>query len=151
MPDLAADPSMTSRSTRWIGAAVVAIAACGSATVTARADEGPTLHRVTYTVTADRPVAVDVYYRAVDPPSWSEYSHDPYRFSPRDEAELVPGGSWVREATLIDPMRWAMVSVTTPDQPSDSQRSIRCELAVDGVVVNRGVGMRGALCSLRNW
>src|SRR4051812_47429890 len=56
---------------------------------TSRADE-PATHRVTYTVTAGAPVQADVYYRDTDPPSWADYSHNPYLFSPRATAHIGP-------------------------------------------------------------
>src|SRR3954462_3959415 len=78
---------------------------------TAGADDLP-LHRVTYTVTADQPVQVDVYYRDVDPPTWADDSHNPYQFSPKDGASVGPGQSWVREVSLVNPDQWAMVAAS---------------------------------------
>jgi len=115
---------------------------------TARGDE-PSMHRVTYMVSSDQPAEVDIYYRDIDPPTWADYSHNPYEFSPKDEASLAPGHSWVREVSLVDPDQWAMVAVTTG--PSPSAGTLRCELAVDGVVVQSADGPRGALCSPRHW
>lgn len=125
-------------------------AALSSAGVAAQADE-PMMHRVTYSVTADQRTAVQIYYRDVDPPSWSDYSHNPYLFSPGDAADLRPGASWIREVMLADPVQWSMIAVTVVEQAPSPQRSVRCVMAVDGVVVDRAEGPRGALCSLRNW
>jgi hypothetical protein len=122
-----------------------------SAAAPARADDAAVLHRVTYTVTADRPTAAGIYYRDVDPPSWAEYSHNPYEFSPKDDVGLEPGQPWVREVTLADPAQWAMVTVTTAGQVMASAVTLRCELAVDGDVVDTAEGPQGALCSLRHW
>jgi hypothetical protein len=111
--------------------------------------QGPVPHHVRYTVTADQPTQADIYYRAVDPPDWAAYSHNPYQFSPKAEVVLDPARPWVIEATLVDPNRWAMVTATSgvgPDRPN-----FRCELAVDGVVVASHEGPKGALCSLRTW
>nr|WP_226863235.1 hypothetical protein [Mycolicibacterium baixiangningiae] len=111
--------------------------------------QGPVPHHVRYTVTADQPTRADIYYRAVDPPNWADYSHNPYQFSPKAEVVLDPVRPWVFEATLVDPNRWAMVTATSgvgPDRPN-----FRCELAVDGVVVASHEGPKGALCSLRTW
>lgn len=117
----------------------------------AHADEAPVPHRVTYTVTAEQRTDVGIYYRDVDPPTWADYSHNPYEFSPRDDLTLEPGVPWVREATLVDPMRWAMVTVSTGGLAPQATSTLRCELAIDGVVVDRAAGPKGALCSLRNW
>lgn len=111
--------------------------------------QGPVPHHVRYTVTADQPTKADIYYRAVDPPNWADYSHNPYRFSPKAEVVLDPASPWVFDTTLVDPNRWAMVTATSgvgPDQPH-----FRCELAVDGVVVASHEGPKGALCSQRSW
>nr|WP_235672733.1 hypothetical protein [Mycolicibacterium hodleri] len=118
------------------------------APASARGDDLP-VHRVTYTVTADQPVQLDVYYRDVDPPTWADYSHNPYQFSPRDEASIGPGQSWVREVSLVNPDQWAMVAASIGSSPAGV--TVRCELAVDGAVVASGDGPNGALCSLRHW
>lgn len=138
------------RERSFVVASLLAAAALSSAGVNARADE-TAMHRVTYSVTADQRTAVQIYYRDVDPPSWSDYSHNPYLFSPRDDADLGPGASWTRDVMLTDPMQWSMVAVTVVEQAPNPQRSVRCEMAVDSVVVDRADGPRGALCSLRIW
>jgi hypothetical protein len=112
------------------------------------ADE-PVLHRVTYTVTADKPTDAGVYYRDVDPSSWADYSHNPYLYSPKTEVPLKPGTPWVLDVMLANPERWAMVAVTE-GRPNEN-RTLHCELAVDGIVVDTADGPRGALCSLRSW
>jgi hypothetical protein len=104
---------------------------------------------VTYTVTADQDTDVDIYYRDVDPPSWADYSHNPYEFSPKDEASLSPGTPWTRDVMLADPLRWAMVAVGQDE--SRGPRPVRCQLTVDGIVVATADGSKGALCSLRHW
>jgi hypothetical protein len=116
--------------------------------VAAHADE-PATHRVTYTVTARTPVQADVYYRDADPPTWADYSHNPYLFSPRATARIGPDEPWVLEVALADPRRWAMVTATSGI--TSGAADLGCQLAVDGVVVASGDGPRGALCSLRNW
>ncbi|WP_413232833.1 hypothetical protein [Mycolicibacterium sp. 050158] len=124
---------------------------CVSVTSPAGADDGSPLHRVTYTVSIDTQAAVGIYYRDVDPPTWADYSHDPYQFSPRDDVLLEPGAPWVHEAMLADPGQWAMVTVTAAGPASQTPNALRCELAVDGVEVARAEGPRGALCSMRHW
>ncbi|MGE2713097.1 hypothetical protein ACQI4L_03465 [Mycolicibacterium litorale] len=127
----------------------VAIAAVALGVAPPAPAQGPAPHQVRYTVTADEPIQADVYYRAVDPPTWADYSHNPYQFSPKAEVVLDPGSPWVLEVALVDPNRWAMVTATSglgPERPN-----LRCELAVDGVVVATHSGPKGALCSLRSW
>jgi hypothetical protein len=69
-----------------LGTVLVICTATVAFPVTSRADD--VVHRVTYTVTADQSLEVDIYYRDVDPPNWSDYSHNPYEFSPKAEAHL---------------------------------------------------------------
>ncbi|WP_460359182.1 hypothetical protein [Mycobacterium sp. ZZG] len=128
------------------GAAVIWAAA--AAMPTAQADP-PGPRQVTYTVTTEQPVTADIYYRGADPPTWADYSHNPYRFSPRARVDIGPQQPWVLTVALADPDRWAMVSATSGPLPGEPL--FRCELAVDGVVVATGRGPRGALCSVRHW
>ncbi|BBX90386.1 hypothetical protein [Mycolicibacterium boenickei] len=132
--------------------AFVAALGAGLALATpSHADEAPMMHRVTYTVTAEQPTTVGIYFREVDPPTWADYSHNPYEFSPKDDLTLEPGKPWVRETTLADPMKWAMVTVTTAGLAPQTPATLTCEMAIDGIVVDRAAGAKGALCSLRNW
>ncbi|KMO71802.1 hypothetical protein [Mycolicibacterium chlorophenolicum] len=133
------------------GCVLVLGALCTSGTATAGADDGPPLHQVTYTVSTDHPLGVGIYYRDVDPPTWADYSHDPYRYSPRDDIHLEPGAPWVHQAMLADPGRWAMVTVTAAGPPTEVATTLRCQMSVDGVEVDHAEGPRGALCSMRNW
>jgi hypothetical protein len=112
------------------------------------ADE-PVLHHVKYTVSVQNSLSADIYYRDTDPPTWADYSHDPYLFSPKVEADIGPERPWVLEAWLADPGQWAMVTATTV---SSGQASMfHCDLAIDGVVVDSNEGPKGALCSVRHW
>ncbi|MBS1694154.1 MAG: hypothetical protein JST91_18230 [Actinobacteria bacterium] len=130
--------------TALLAAAVIAAAT----TVPAYADE-PVLRHVTYTVTADSPVSADIYYRDTDPPTWADYSHNPYVFSPRAVVDVGPDTPWVLDVMLADPDRWAMV--TASNGLSAVTPTFRCQLAVDGVVVASDDGPKGALCALRHW
>lgn len=116
----------------------------------AHAEPGePALHDVTYTVYTDTPFFADIYYRDTDPPSYADYSHNPYEFSPKAEADLGPDRPWVLTVKLADPQFWAMVVTTSgrsPDPPN-----FHCTLAVDGTVLVTDSGPKGALCSLRHW
>jgi hypothetical protein len=112
------------------------------------ADDAP-LHHVRYTLTTERPFHAEIYYRDVDPPSWADYSHDPYVFTPNAEADVGPDRPWILEAMLVDPQSWAMVVGTSglSAQPPE----FHCTLEVDGVVAATNSGPKGALCSVRPW
>jgi hypothetical protein len=125
-----------------IGATALTVAAPAQA-------EPPVPRQVTYTVTTETAVLADIYFRDVDPPSWADYSHNPYLFSPKASAEITPDRPWVLHVTLMDPDRWAMVSATSGRTPGEPK--FRCELAVDGVVVATSDGPKGALCAIRHW
>ena len=94
-------------------------------------------------------VVLTAYYRDVDPPNWAEYSHNPYMYSPKVEADVGPDKQWVLDVQLANPDEWAMVTATAA--PSTQTPNIHCVHAVDGVVVATDAGPRGALCSIRNW
>lgn len=111
----------------------------------------PVLHQVRYTVTADAPFWAEIYYRDIDPPSWSDYSHNPYEFSPKAEADVGPNQAWVHDTMLADPDQWAMVTVQSGDAPNIHTPTFNCTLEVDGAVVKTNSGIKGTLCSLRNW
>lgn len=134
-------------------AAVVGIAmtAAPLAAAPARADD-PVLHHVKYTVGASQPLRAEIYYRDTQPPTFADYSHNPYLYSPNVEADLGPGKPWVLEAMLADPQDWAMVVATKPEHMAElSQPGFVCELRVDDIVVATDSGTKGVLCSLRTW
>ncbi len=106
-------------------------------------------HTVKYIVYSNVPAEANIYYRDTDPPTAADFSHDPYRYSPKVEANMVPGAPWEFEAALADPGLWAMVVATNASSPAKS--GFRCELAVDGVITAVNEGPKGALCSLRQW
>ncbi|MGV9797710.1 hypothetical protein ACWDTP_06580 [Mycobacterium sp. NPDC003449] len=132
-------------------AAAVALIGGGLAVGAPAAAEGPVLHHVRYTVTADAPFWATIYYRDVDPPTWSDYSHNPYEFSPRADSDIGPDQPWVHDTMLADPDSWAMVTVQSGDAPNIAAPTFNCTLEVDGAVVDTNSGNKGALCSLRNW
>ena len=107
------------------------------------------LRNVKYTIFAEQPTFVQVYYRDVDPPNWADYSHNPYVYSPRADVNVGPDQQWNLDVQLINPDQWAMVTATSGR--STQTPNIHCVLAVDGVVVATDAGPRGALCSIRNW
>ena len=124
-----------------------------AATVTAgpAAAQGPAMHQVRYTVTTDAPFYAKIYYRDAEPAVFSDYSHNPYLFSPMVEADVGPDQPWVLETQLADPTMWAMVLVQSAESPNLPTPAFNCELAVDGVVVKTHSGAKGALCSIRSW
>ncbi len=107
------------------------------------------MHSVTYTVYTDSPFHADIYYRDAEPPNFADYSHNPYLFSPKVEADLGPGQPWVLNVSLANPEFWAMVTATSGRSPNPP--TFHCTLAVDGTVVTSNSGAKGALCSLRHW
>lgn len=109
------------------------------------------MHQVRYTVSADGPIWATIYYRDTEPVQFSDYSHNPYQYSPRVDTDLAPGQPWVLETMLTDPELWAMVTVQSAESPNFPTPNFGCVLEVDGVVVKTGKGPKGALCSLRNW
>ena len=132
--------------------AVAALAGSALTVVAAPASApGPVLHQIRYTVTADAPYYADIYYRDTEPAVFSDYSHNPYMYSPKVEADIGPDQPWVLETQLADPNRWAMVAVQSGESLNLPTPGFNCELAVDGVVVKTNSGAKGALCSIRGW
>jgi hypothetical protein len=108
------------------------------------------MHNVHYTVWAQDPFNVSIYYRDTDPPNWADYSHNPYQFSPKVEADVGPKQQWNLDVALANPDEWAMVVASTGGE-SKKTPNIHCALAVDGAVIATNQGPKGALCSIRNW
>jgi hypothetical protein len=132
---------------------ITAVAAllAGMLTLSAPAFAQPAMHHVRYTVTADAPYFATIYYRDHEPAVFSDYSHNPYIFSPKAEADIGPDQPWVFDTMLADPDLWAMVIVQSGESPGVPTPGFNCELAVDGTVVKTHSGPKGALCSIRNW
>lgn len=133
-----------------IGSAItLAVVALAGSPAVADA-EGPAMHQITYSIFTEKPFqAADIYYRDTDPPNFADYSHNPYMFSPKVEADLGPDKPWVLNVALADPDQWAMVLATSGRSPNPP--NFHCVLAVDGVVVASNSGAKGALCSMRLW
>ena len=113
-----------------------------------RADD-PVWHNVRYTVSVANPIYADLYYLDQQPDKFSDYSHNPYQFTPNVQADIAPGHPWVHDVSLSQPEEYAMVSVSVGTEPGTPR--FHCDLAVDGVVVVSKDGDRGVLCSIRNW
>lgn len=128
---------------------LTAAVAGGPGTVPANADE-PVLHQVTYSIFTEKPFpGAKIFYRDTEPPSYADYSHNPYEFSPQISADTGPDNPWVLNVQLANPDQWAMVVGTSG--LSKNPPNFHCVLAVDGVVVVTNSGSKGALCSIRNW
>ena len=121
------------------------LASAGSA----HADDDPVMHHVKYTISVQNPIYANIYYIDQEPPIFSDYSHDPYRFTPNVKTDIGPGKPWSFELNEAKPEYWAMVVVNTGTEPGTPQ--FHCELSVDGTVVVSKDGPKGVLCSIRNW
>ena len=132
---------------RLASATVLAASGVAVASVPATA-QGPALHNVKYTVFAEGPAYLKIFYRDVDPPNWADYSHNPYAYTPKVEADVGPDQQWNLDVQLANPGDWAMV--VAQGEPGLTP-NVHCVLAVDGVVVKTHQGPKGALCSIRNW
>ena len=133
-----------------VGSAALAAAAAVVATAAPAVADEAVMHNITYSGFTEQPFrGAEIYYRDTDPPTWADYSHDPYLFSPNVEADLGPGQKWTMNVQLSNPNEWAMVMATSG--PSKFPPNFHCVLAVDGVVVSQNSGAKGALCSLRHW
>jgi hypothetical protein len=136
---------------RLLGASsamVVAMTGLLVSTGRALADD-PIMHHIKYTVSAQKPIYADIYYIDQEPAMFSDYSHDPYRFTPNVKTDIGPGKPWSFELDLAKPDDWAMVVASTGTEPGEPQ--FHCDLSVDGAVVVSKDGPKGVLCSIRNW
>ena|ERR1700733_14330412 len=124
----------------------------GYTTLTAapsRADD-PVMHPVRYVITSAKSIYADIYYLDQQPPKYSDYSHNPYQYTPHVNADIAPGNPWVSPVVMLsDPNDYAMVVVSTGTEPGIPQ--FHCALVVDGAVAVSNDGAKGVLCSLRIW
>ncbi|OBH98555.1 hypothetical protein A5679_20075 [Mycobacterium scrofulaceum] len=135
-----------------VGAATlsaVLVGATGSVVSAVHAVADPAMHHVTYTVTAQNPIYTDIYYLDHQPEKFSDYSHNPYSFTPHVDVDLGPGKPWSFDLDMSNPDDYAMVVASTGTEPGTP--GLHCDLAVDGAVVVSKDGPKGVLCSLRNW
>jgi hypothetical protein len=143
---------MTTIGKAALGMALAALSAAAYGTVAAapvRADD-PVMHQVRYVITAANPIWADIYYLDQDPGKFSNYSHDPYQYTPNVQADIGPGHPWTSPVVMLtDPANYAMVVVSTGTEPGTPM--FHCALVVDGAVVASNDGPKGTLCSLRNW
>jgi hypothetical protein len=115
----------------------------------AHADPDPVMHHVKYTVTAQNPIYTDIYYLDQQPERFSDYSHNPYQYTPHVDVDIAPGKPWSFDVDMSNPDVYAMVVASTGTEPGTP--GLHCDLAVDGAVVVSKDGPKGVLCSLRNW
>lgn len=111
--------------------------------------DNPVMHHVRYTVSAQNPIYTSIYYLDHQPAKFSDYSHNPYSFTPHVDIDLAPGKPWSFDLDMSDPDHYAMVVASTGTEPGTP--GLHCDLAVDGAVVVSKDGPKGVLCSLRNW
>jgi hypothetical protein len=126
------------------------LAGTGLLTSSPRAHADPVWHQVVYIVSTRNPAYVDIFYQDQDPTLFSDYSHNPYTFTPQVHADITPDKPWVQPVNLLNPDQWAMVTATSGHEPL-VPGGIQCDLSVDGKVVVSKNGPKGALCSLRTW
>jgi hypothetical protein len=132
-----------------LGAMLAMVATATTFAAPSRADD-PVMHQVRYVVTSANPIYADIYYLDQQPQIFSDYSHNPYQFTPNVRADIAPGHPWVSPVVMLsDPNDYAMVTVSTGTEPGTPQ--FHCALIVDGAVVVSNDGAKGVLCSLRNW
>ena len=129
-------------------AMLVATSGLLAGTGRAHADD-PVMHHVRYTVSAQNPIYTSIYYLDHQPEKFSDYSHNPYSFTPHVDVDLAPGKPWGFDLDMSNPDDYAMVVASTGTEPGAP--GLHCELAVDGAVVVSKDGPKGVLCSLRNW
>jgi hypothetical protein len=132
-----------------LGAMLAMVVIATTFAAPSRADD-PVMHQVRYVITAANPIWADIYYLDQQPPVFSDYSHNPYQYTPNVQADIAPGHPWVSPVVMLsDPDNYAMVTVSTGTEPGTPQ--FHCALVVDGAVVVSKDGAKGVLCSLRNW
>jgi hypothetical protein len=132
-----------------LGATLAMVVTATTFAAPSRADD-PVMHQVRYVVTSANPIYADIYYLDQQPKIFSDYSHNPYQFTPNVQADIAPGHPWVSPVVMLSkPDEYAMVTASTGTEPGTPQ--FHCALIVDGVVVASKDGARGVLCSLRNW
>jgi hypothetical protein len=148
----AAEVRMTTVGKATMSLALAVLSAAGLSTAAAapsHADD-PVMHQVKYVITAANPIWADIFYLDQQPLIYSDYSHNPYQYTPNIQADIAPGHPWVSPTVMLtNPDQYAMVSVSTGTEPGTPQ--FHCALIVDGVVVASKDGAKGALCSLRSW
>src|SRR5262245_56162679 len=97
---------------RRLGAPLAGLLVAGGWTASAplaHADPEPVMHHVKYAVTAENPIYTDIYYLDHQPAKFSDYSHNPYSFTPHVDVDLGPNKPWTFDLDMTDPDHYAMV------------------------------------------
>ena len=141
---------MTTVGRTTLGLALAVLSAAGYSTAAPSRADDPVMHPVRYVITSANPIYATIYYLGQQPPKYSDYSHNPYQYTPNVQADIAPGHPWVSPVVMLsDPNDYAMVVVTTGTEPGTPQ--FHCALVVDGAVVVSNDGAKGVICSLRLW
>lgn len=99
------------------GSALLLVCA-GSAVSAGRAHaDDPVVHHVKYAVTSEKPIYTDIYYLDHQPAQFSDYSHNPYSFTPHVDVDIAPGRPWTFDLDMTDPDDYAMVVASTGTEP----------------------------------
>lgn len=105
---------------------------------------------VVYTVTADGPGQVELFYLVNQPPSKAAYNADAYSFVQRVPVALAPGVPWTFSANLADP-QWAILTVSSTTHGGQAAPNVSCDIAVDGHSVAHDQQPYNPRCQLSNW
>ena len=109
----------------------------------------PPLRNVKYTRLRREPTLREIYYRDVDPPNWADYSHNPYVFTPKVEADVGPDRQWNLDVRWPTPNEWAMVVATAAQPGRHPTSTAYWRWTASSSSTHQGP--KGALCSIRNW
>jgi hypothetical protein len=141
---------MTTIGKAALAVTLAAVATSGATVTAAPSPADPAMHNVRYVITAASPIWADIYYLDQQPAKFSDYSHNPYQYTPNVQADIGPGHPWTSPPVMLtDPNTYAMVVVSTGTEPGTPM--FHCALVVDGAVVKSNDGSKGTLCSLRTW
>jgi len=105
---------------------------------------------VVYTVTADGPGQVELYYLVNQPPNKAAYNADAYSYVQKVPVALAPGVPWTFTANLADP-QWAILTVSSTTHGGQAAPNVSCDIAVDGHSVAHDQQPYNPRCQLANW
>lgn len=135
--------------TAAVGAAfVLATASIAVGQPTASAE--PAAPQVKYTLTSAGPGDFNLYYAIASPPSLEAYHADPNAYVKSEKINLAPGAPWEFTPTLTD-SSWAFVSASGAAHAMQADPNIRCQITVDGQIVDDKTGPFTTQCQLRPW